>query len=110
MSCGCGRCVPRVDSPWRLQSRSWRGDLPQRLAGPPDRRTRHPRGSMSTSLQITSATPDPDLLDLPWHIPLEEWPAEHLAALPRGISRHVVRFARMSGRVVAIKEISTDIA
>jgi hypothetical protein len=56
-------------------------------------------------LQITAARPDPALLDLPWEIPLEDWPAVHLAALPRGISRHVVRFVRMSGRVIAIKEI-----
>src|SRR4051812_38525224 len=62
------------------------------------------------ALQITAAAPDPGLLDLPWHIPLEQWPAEMLAALPRGISRHVVRFARLSGTVVAIKEIGEDLA
>ena len=56
-------------------------------------------------LEITAARPDPALLDLPWEIPLEEWPADNLVALPRGISRHVVRFVRMSGRVIAIKEI-----
>ncbi|GEK23350.1 DUF4032 domain-containing protein [Cellulomonas xylanilytica] len=61
-------------------------------------------------LQITAASPDPALLDLPWHIPLEEWPAETLAALPRGISRHIVRFAKMSGRVVAVKEIGETVA
>jgi len=61
-------------------------------------------------LQITAASPDPALLDLPWHIPLEEWPAETLAALPRGISRHIVRFARLSGRVIAIKEIGETVA
>ncbi|UZN04051.1 DUF4032 domain-containing protein [Cellulomonas sp. S1-8] len=61
-------------------------------------------------LQITAANPDPALLDLPWHIPLEQWPDEMLAALPRGISRHVVRFARMSGRVIAIKEIGETVA
>ena len=61
-------------------------------------------------LQITAANPDPALLDLPWDVPLEDWPAETLAALPRGISRHVVRFARMSGRVVAIKEIGETVA
>jgi hypothetical protein len=60
-------------------------------------------------LQITAARPDPALLDLPWEIPLEEWPAVHLAALPRGISRHVVRFVRMSGRVIAIKEIDESL-
>ncbi|GAA3794935.1 DUF4032 domain-containing protein [Cellulomonas soli] len=62
------------------------------------------------SLQITAASPDPALLDLPWHVPLAEWPAETLAALPRGISRHIVRFARMSGRVIAIKEIGESVA
>jgi hypothetical protein len=58
------------------------------------------------ALEITAARPDPALLDLPWHLPLEEWPASYLAALPRGISRHVVRFVRLSGRVLAIKEIA----
>ncbi|GIG24006.1 DUF4032 domain-containing protein [Cellulomonas denverensis] len=61
-------------------------------------------------LQITAAAPDPALLDLPWHIPLADWPAEQLAALPRGISRHTVRFARLSGRVIAIKEIGETVA
>lgn len=62
------------------------------------------------ALEITAARPDPALLDLPWHLPLETWPEEHLAALPRGISRHVVRFVRLSNRVLAVKEIKTDIA
>ncbi|MEN0127979.1 MAG: DUF4032 domain-containing protein [Brevundimonas sp.] len=64
----------------------------------------------SQRLQITAASPDPALLDLPWHIPLEDWPSETLAALPRGISRHIVRFARLSGKVVAIKEIGETVA
>ncbi|MGL5859571.1 MAG: DUF4032 domain-containing protein [Angustibacter sp.] len=62
------------------------------------------------ALQITAAAPDPALLDLPWQLPLEQWPDETLAALPRGISRHVVRFAKLSGRVIAIKEIREDLA
>ena len=61
-------------------------------------------------LEITAARPDPALLDLPWSVPLEDWPADHLAALPRGISRHVVRFVRLSGRVLAVKEIKVDLA
>jgi hypothetical protein len=61
-------------------------------------------------LDITAARPDPALLDLPWRLPLEEWPSDQLAALPRGISRHVVRFVRLSGRVIAIKEIKDDLA
>ncbi|KSW29436.1 DUF4032 domain-containing protein [Cellulomonas sp. B6] len=61
-------------------------------------------------LQITAANPDPALLDLPWDVPLEDWPTDMLAALPRGISRHIVRFARLSGRVIAIKEIGETVA
>jgi Domain of unknown function (DUF4032)/Lipopolysaccharide kinase (Kdo/WaaP) family len=45
------------------------------------------------------------MLDLPWDMPLEEWPEWYLIALPRGISRHVVRFTRLNGRVYALKEI-----
>ena len=62
------------------------------------------------SLEITTARPDPALLDLPWSLPLEEWPEDTLAALPRGISRHVVRFVRLGNRVLAVKEIKDDIA
>lgn len=58
-------------------------------------------------LKITATSPEHPaaLLDLPWNIPLEQWPDEHLVALPRGISRHVVRFARAGGEVVAVKEV-----
>ncbi len=65
---------------------------------------------MAKSLQIVAAAPDPALLDLPWHIPLEEWPDETIVALPRGISRHIVRFVKLSGRVIAIKEIGEKVA
>jgi CRISPR/Cas system CSM-associated protein Csm2 small subunit len=62
------------------------------------------------ALEITAAKPDPALLDLPWSVPLKDWPAEHLAALPRGISRHVVRFVKLSDKVIAVKESPADIA
>lgn len=65
---------------------------------------------MAHNLQITAAAPDPALLDLPWDIPLEEWPATVLAALPRGLSRHVVRFVKLSGGVIAVKEIGESVA
>ena len=65
---------------------------------------------MSGSLNITSAIADPALLDLPWNLPLEAWPDDSIAALPKGISRHLVRFAHLSGYVVAIKETSADLA
>ncbi|HEY7988289.1 MAG TPA: DUF4032 domain-containing protein [Lapillicoccus sp.] len=61
-------------------------------------------------LELTAARPDPALLDLPWSVPLEDWPADRLAALPRGISRHTVRFVRVSNRVLAVKEIKVDLA
>ena len=59
------------------------------------------------ALQFTTAgLTDPSLLDLPWDTPLEEWPEERLVALPRGISRHVVRFVRLQNQVYALKEIA----
>ena len=65
---------------------------------------------MSGSLNITAATVDPGLLDLPWNMPLEVWPDDAIAALPKGISRHLVRFVHLSGYVVAIKETSAELA
>jgi hypothetical protein len=65
---------------------------------------------MPQRLQITAASLDPALLDLPWDVPLEDWPDRVLAALPRGISRHVVRFVKLSGRVIAVKEIGETVA
>ncbi len=65
---------------------------------------------MPQSLRIKAANVDPALLDLPWELPLEEWPEDILAALPRGISRHVVRFVNLSGRVLAVKEIGETVA
>jgi hypothetical protein len=65
---------------------------------------------MAGSLNITSAIADPALLDLPWSLPLEEWPDDTIAALPKGISRHLVRFAHLGGYVIAIKETSAEFA
>lgn len=48
----------------------------------------------------------PGLLALPWNTPLEDWPASLIVALPRGISRHVVRFVRVDGSILACKEIA----
>ena len=65
---------------------------------------------MRPSLQITAANIDPALLDLPWDVPLVDWPEDLLAALPRGLSRHVVRFVNLSGRVIGVKEIGEAVA
>ena len=60
------------------------------------------------TLQISATNPEHPalLLELPWHIPLEEWPEEYLVPLPRGISRHVVRYARAGEETVAVKELA----
>src|ERR1700712_5368528 len=65
---------------------------------------------MAGALNITSAIADSALLDLPWNLPLELWPDDNIAALPKGISRHLVRFAHLGGYVIAIKETSAEFA
>ena len=65
---------------------------------------------MSGAVTITAATVDPAMLDLPWDLPLELWPEETIAALPKGISRHIVRMVHLSDYVVAIKETTAEMA
>ncbi len=65
---------------------------------------------MPNQLNITAATAEPALLDLPWHLPLEAWPNENIAALPKGLSRHTVRFAHLGDHVIAIKETLFELA
>jgi tRNA A-37 threonylcarbamoyl transferase component Bud32 len=60
--------------------------------------------------RFVATRPDTGLLALPWDIPLEDWPEDQLVALPRGISRHVVRFVRVNGSVYAIKEVMEHLA
>lgn len=60
--------------------------------------------------RFLSAKPDADLLPLPWAVPLADWPTEHLVALPRGISRHVVRFIAVGNSVYAAKELGATAA
>jgi hypothetical protein len=61
-------------------------------------------------LQFATTADPSDLLALPWSTPLDQWPAEQLVSLPRGISRHVVRFVRVSGTVYAVKELPHQVA
>lgn len=65
---------------------------------------------MSASLTITASSIDAGLLALPWSTPLGEWPSETIVSLPKGLSRHLVRFANLSGRVVAVKETTAEMA
>lgn len=60
--------------------------------------------------RFLAAKPDAALIKLPWQIPLAEWPVEYLVALPRGISRHVVRFLQVGDTVMAAKEILEEVA
>jgi hypothetical protein len=61
-------------------------------------------------LRATATAAEPDLLFLPWGTALEQWPAEDTVAMPRGISRHTVRFVRVNGAVYAVKEIEESFA
>lgn len=63
-----------------------------------------------TSLSITASSIDAGLLALPWSMPLDAWTSDHIVSLPKGLSRHLVRFANLSGRVVAVKETTGEMA
>ncbi|QLD10933.1 DUF4032 domain-containing protein [Microbacterium oleivorans] len=65
---------------------------------------------MRSSLSITASSVDPGLLALPWSTTLADWATPDIVYLPKGISRHLVRFANLSGRVVAIKETTAAMA
>ncbi|MBA8794827.1 hypothetical protein FHX74_002446 [Friedmanniella endophytica] len=60
--------------------------------------------------RFVSARTDSRLIVLPWPVPLEDWPTDNLVALPRGISRHVVRFVRVGSDIYAVKEVLEHLA
>jgi hypothetical protein len=63
------------------------------------------------ALRIVATNPDPSLVTLlPWDTPLEEWTGSFMVPLPRGISRHIVRFVRLGTHVYAVKETREPIA
>ncbi|WP_416955792.1 DUF4032 domain-containing protein [Nocardioides sp. T5] len=62
------------------------------------------------AMRIVASRPDPAILRLPWHLPLEEWPDDVVVPLPRGLSRHIVRIVRLGSSVYAVKETNDDIA
>jgi hypothetical protein len=55
---------------------------------------------------------DERLLDLPWELPLGEWPSDTIRfkQLPVGPSRHLVRFLCIDDRVFALKELPLKVA
>jgi hypothetical protein len=60
--------------------------------------------------RFLAARPNAELITLPWDIPLADWPEENLVALPRGLSRHVVRFVRVGTDIYAFKEVMEHLA
>ncbi len=62
------------------------------------------------TLRLLATRPDPALMRLPWDVPLEEWDEDRLVPLPRGLSRHVVRFVRVGEHTCAVKETDELIA
>ena len=62
------------------------------------------------ALKITAASSNPKMFTLPWEKPLATWPEDLLVNLPRGISRHVVRFVHVGDEVYAMKEITRNVA
>lgn len=55
--------------------------------------------------ELNVRTGHPDFLDLPWEEPLGDWTVDHLVDLPKGISRHTVRFVEYPQGIYAIKEL-----
>ena len=69
--------------------------------------------AMSTAFpRLRLREPSPELLELPWELPLEHWPADPLRfrELKVGPSRHLVRFLVTERGLVALKEEPVDIA
>ncbi|PTL84976.1 DUF4032 domain-containing protein [Vitiosangium sp. GDMCC 1.1324] len=54
----------------------------------------------------------PDFLDLPWHLPLEEWTPKvcsRLVEVPKGLSRHTVVFVSYGADIYALKEMPVPV-
>ncbi len=65
---------------------------------------------MAGSLSITASSINPELLALPWQLSLADWPKDSIVSLPKGISRHLVRFSSLAGKVIAVKETTAEMA
>ncbi len=52
------------------------------------------------------------LRDLPWELPLADWPADelHFKELPVGPSRHLVRFLVVDDRTYALNDLPLEVA
>jgi hypothetical protein len=59
------------------------------------------------SYAFTAIGTNTELIGLPFDTPLADWPDELIVHVPRGISRHLVRFVEVGGEIFAVKE-ATD--
>ncbi|HUO46630.1 MAG TPA: DUF4032 domain-containing protein [Acidimicrobiia bacterium] len=55
--------------------------------------------------QLTIRPGHPDFLELPWGKPLIQWEVDNLLDLPKGISRHEVRFLSYPSGIYVVKEL-----
>jgi hypothetical protein len=63
-----------------------------------------------THFRLRARADQQAFLELPWGVPLEEWPQEILVEAKRGIGRHVVRFVHLHEAFYALKELPPPIA
>lgn len=61
-------------------------------------------GTPSPQIHTVRSADHAALAALPWDVPLADWPEDLVGGLPRGISRHVVRYVEIGDEVLAIKE------
>lgn len=60
--------------------------------------------------ELTVRAGHPDFLDLPWADSIIDWDVPNVLTLPKGISRHEVRFFGYPSGVYAVKELPTRAA
>jgi tRNA A-37 threonylcarbamoyl transferase component Bud32 len=63
-----------------------------------------------THFRLRARADQQAFLELPWGLPLEEWPQELLVEAKRGIGRHVVRFVHLNNAFYALKELPPPLA
>jgi Domain of unknown function (DUF4032)/Lipopolysaccharide kinase (Kdo/WaaP) family len=56
--------------------------------------------------ELTIRAGHPDFLDLPWNDSIVDWDVPHMITLPKGISRHEVRFFQYPQGIYVVKELS----
>lgn len=62
------------------------------------------------SPSLTVRTGHPDFLDLDWSTSIVDWTTERIVDLPKGISRHQVRFVAYDQGIYVVKELPTGAA